>query len=88
MSEHDTKQDRPGAEWIREDRHRTSSDDLQTTVIPGWKHIALGIWEQDPVQCRAISAAAREYEYQRGVAFGQGLANASNFQHLMRGIGQ
>ena len=76
----DTKQDHPGPEWVRHEAGHPYAD--------GWFHPVLRQYASTPEQCRAISAAAQEWEFRRGRAFADGMTASGNFTHLMRGLGQ
>ena len=90
MTTPDTKQDHPGPEWVEHIHTGTERGyfffpALPTLDVVGWSTLA-----ERPAavaKCRAISAAAQEWEFRRGRAFADGMTASGNFTHLMRGLG-
>ena len=98
MSSTEDHEGSPGGEWVEIYRHPAENRRGEFRFFcPG---LNLSVWWETPdpaecrsrqeaiTRCRAISAAALEWEFRRGESFGQGLASASNFQHLIRGLAQ
>ena len=94
MSNDQQPQEHPGPEWVEIQRGYGLHPHF---VCPGTGRVILyddsggnkeQSREQAVLRCKQYSAAALEWEFRRGVSFGQGLANASNFQHLIRGLAQ